>query len=316
MLLEVKDLRTYFDTRRGPVKAVDGISYDVGHGEIVALVGESGCGKTVSALSLIRLIPEPPGKISGQAIFDGQDLLKLTPEEMREIRGRRIAVIFQEPMTSLNPVFTIGRQLGEGMLAHKVIDKKDMVKESVRLLETVGIPGGQTRLDQYPGQFSGGMRQRVMIAMSLSCAPWLIIADEPTTAVDVTIQAQLLELLASVIKKTNSAVLLITHNLGIVAKYANRINVMYAGRIVERGTVDEVFYNPQHPYTKALLGCIPRLDHGRGECLVTIEGQPPDLVNRPPGCAFSPRCPAARPECRKDWPPLRLVSEGHHVACC
>jgi oligopeptide/dipeptide ABC transporter ATP-binding protein len=316
VLLEVRNLKTYFDTRRGPVKAVDGISYDVNHGEIVALVGESGCGKTVSALSLIRLIPEPPGKISGEAIFDGQDLLKLTPEQMREIRGRRIAVIFQEPMTSLNPVFTIGRQLGEGMLAHRVSARKDVVKESVRLLETVGIPGGETRLGQYPGQFSGGMRQRVMIAMSLSCGPSLIIADEPTTAVDVTIQAQLLELLASVIKRTNSAVLLITHNLGIVAKYANRINVMYAGRIVERGTVDEVFYNPRHPYTRALLGCVPRLDHGRGECLVTIEGQPPDLVNRPPGCAFSPRCTVARPECRKDWPPLRQVTDGHWVACC
>jgi oligopeptide/dipeptide ABC transporter ATP-binding protein len=315
MLLEVKNLKTYFDTRRGPVKAVDGISYDVGHGEIVALVGESGCGKTVSALSLIRLIPEPPGHISGEAIFDGQDLLKLSAEQMREYRGKRISVVFQEPMTSLNPVFTIGRQLGEGMIAHKVFDRKAVGKESVRLLETVGIPGGETRLGQYPGQFSGGMRQRVMIAMALSCTPGLIIADEPTTAVDVTIQAQLLELLASVIRKTNSAVLLITHNLGMVAKYANRVNVMYAGRIVERGTVDEIFYNPQHPYTKALLGCVPRLDHGHGECLVTIEGQPPDLVKRPPGCAFSPRCVDVKPECREVWPPLKAIGESHYMAC-
>lgn len=315
MLLNVRGLKTYFDTRKGPVKAVDGIGYDVGAGEIVALVGESGCGKTVSALSLLQLIPEPPGHITGEAWFEGKDLLKMNTKEIRSIRGRKIAMVFQEPMTSLNPVFTIGRQLGESMLTHMMVDKKRVVEESVRLLETVGISGAEQRLGQYPGQFSGGMRQRVMLAMSLSCSPSLIIADEPTTAVDVTIQAQLLELLNSVIQRTNSAVLLITHNLGIVAKYANRVNVMYAGRIVEQGSVNEIFYNARHPYTQALLGCVPRLDQSRQTQLITIEGQPPDLVNRPPGCAFHPRCFKARPDCQQEWPPLRAVSEGHLVAC-
>ena len=315
MLLEVRGLKTYFDTQRGPVKAVDGISYDIAPGEIVALVGESGCGKTVSALSLLRLIPEPPGRISGEAWFDGKDLLKMNDKGIRSIRGRRIAVIFQEPMTSLNPVFTIGKQLDEGMIVHKVVDKKQAGGESVRLLESVGIPGGEHRLGQYPFHFSGGMRQRVMMAMSLSCSPSLIIADEPTTSVDVTIQAQLLELLHSLIQHSNSAVLLITHNLGMVAKYANRVNVMYAGRIVEQGPIDEIFYNPKHPYTQALLGCVPRLDSDHRTKLTTIEGQPPDLVNRPPGCAFHPRCSYVRSECQQEWPPLKPFSEDHMVAC-
>jgi len=315
MLLEVRGLKTYFDTRRGPLKAVDGISYDIAPGEIVALVGESGCGKTVSALSLLRLIPEPPGKISGEAWFEGKNLLKMNNEEIRSIRGRKIAVIFQEPMTSLNPVFTIGRQLEEGMLVHSVVDKKHATGESVRLLERVGVPGGEHRLGQYPFHFSGGMRQRVMMAMSLSCAPSLIIADEPTTSVDVTIQAQLLELLHTLIQHSNSAILLITHNLGIVAKYANRVNVMYAGRIVEQGSIDEIFYNGKHPYTQSLLSCVPRLDRDRQTKLTTIEGEPPDLVNRPPGCAFNPRCSYTGPECKEEWPPLKPFSEDHMVAC-
>ena len=315
MLVEVRGLKTYFDTRKGPVKAVDGISYDIAAGEMVALVGESGCGKTVSALSLLRLIPEPPGKISGEAWFEGKDLLNMNDEEIRSIRGRKIAMIFQEPMTSLNPVFTIGRQLGESMLVHRVVDKKHASGESARLLEVVGIPGGEHRLGQYPFHFSGGMRQRVMMAMSLSCSPSLIIADEPTTSVDVTIQAQLLELLNSLMQHSNSSVLLITHNLGIVAKYANRVNVMYAGRIVEQGPINDIFYNPKHPYTQSLLGCVPRLDDDQRTKLTTIEGQPPDLVNRPPGCAFHPRCSFARPECQKEWPPLKPFSEDHLVAC-
>ena len=314
-LLEVRGLATYFDTRKGPVKAVDGISYDVAPGEIVALVGESGCGKTVSALSLLRLIPEPPGKIlSGEAWFEGRDLLKLDSNEIRRIRGRKIAMVFQEPMTSLNPVFTIGRQLSEGMLEHGVVDKEQARKESIRLLDIVGIPDPE-RLDQYPGQFSGGMRQRVMIAMALSCTPSLIIADEPTTAVDVTIQAQLLELLHSVTQQFQAAVLLITHNLGVVAKYAQRVNVMYAGRIVEQGSIDEIFHDPRHPYTRSLIACIPRLDRDRTTRLIPIEGQPPDLVRRPPGCPYHPRCYCTIAECQKEWPPLVAVSEGHLAAC-
>jgi len=314
ILLEVNNLRTTFDTSRGPLKAVDGVSYNIERGEIVALVGESGCGKTVSALSLIHLIPQPPGRISGEAWFEGKELIRMDSNKIHHIRGAHIAVIFQEPMTSLNPVYTIGRQVGEGMLKHHRATKKDVDDRSAKLLAKVGIPEGKRRLGQYPGQFSGGMRQRVMISMALACEPSLIIADEPTTAVDVTIQAQLLELLDSIIKQTNSAVLLITHNLGIVAKYARRINVMYAGRIVEQGLTDEIFYEPSHPYTQALLGCVPRLDEMKGSHLTTIEGQPPDLVNRSPACAFAPRCPSAQEACQ-DWPPLRRITDTHSAAC-
>lgn len=316
MLLQVRDLKTYFDTRKGPVKAVDGISYDVDRGEIVALVGESGCGKTVSALSLIKLIPVPPGKIvSGQAIYEGRDLLKMSDEEIHAVRGRRIAVVFQEPMTSLNPVLTIGRQLTEGLLEHRLMGAREAEDEAVRLLEQVGIVDGRRRLEQYPDQFSGGMRQRVMLAIALACRPGLIIADEPTTAVDVTVQAQLLELLVSLTKSAGVALLLITHNMGVVAKYAHRINVMYAGRIVEQAVTIELFKNPLHPYTRALLSCIPRLDEAQGARLCTIQGQPPDLVQRPPGCAFAPRCNQAKKECSQEWPPLREVFPEHSAAC-
>ncbi len=315
MLLEVHGLKTHFDTRRGPVKAVDGIDYSIDNGEVVALVGESGCGKTVSALSLLGLIPQPPGHVSGEAWFEGEDLLAMKPEEQRSVRGRKIGVIFQEPMTSLNPVFTIGHQISEGMLAHHLMSKERVRDNAAELLQRVGIPGGKHRLKQYPGQFSGGMRQRVMIAMALSCTPSLIIADEPTTAVDVTIQAQLLELLDTVIHESNSAVLLITHNLGMVAKYAQRVNVMYAGRIVEQGHIDEIFYEAEHPYTQALLGCVPRLDAEQHCKLTTIAGQPPDLTNLPPGCPFRPRCLTAKEACRTEWPPLRAVSNTHYVAC-
>ncbi len=316
MLLQVRDLKTYFDTRKGPVKAVDGISYDVDKGEIVALVGESGCGKTVSALSLIKLIPVPPGKIvSGQAMFEGKDLLKMSDDEIRGVRGRRIAVVFQEPMTSLNPVLTIGRQLTEGLMEHGIMDGRQAADEAVRLLEEVGIVDGRRRLNQYPDQFSGGMRQRVMLAIALACRPGLIIADEPTTAVDVTVQAQLLELLVGLTRTAGVALLLITHNMGVVAKYAHRINVMYAGRIVERAATRELFKKPLHPYTRALLSCIPRLDEAPGVRLCTIQGQPPDLVQRPPGCAFMPRCAEAREQCSQEWPPLREVFPEHYAAC-
>jgi len=316
MLLKVRNLRTYFDTRRGPVKAVDGINYDVDYGEIVALVGESGCGKTVSALSLIKLLPVPPARIvSGEAIFDGRDLLKLSDHEIRQVRGRQIAVVFQEPMTSLNPVLTIGRQLTEGLVGHHMMDWQKASDEAVSLLDKVGIVDGKRRLPAYPDQFSGGMRQRVMLAMALACKPGLIIADEPTTAVDVTVQAQLLELLCELTVSQRVALLLITHNLGVVAKYANRVNVMYAGRIVEQAPTAELFANPKHPYTRALLSCIPRLDRDKETRLEPIQGQPPDLVRRPPGCAFHPRCTELKASCLETWPELVEVSPGHTVAC-
>jgi oligopeptide/dipeptide ABC transporter ATP-binding protein len=316
MLLQVKHLKTYFYTRSGPVKAVDDISYDISAGEIVALVGESGCGKTVGALSLLRLIPEPPGKIvGGEAWFHDQDLLKLSSKEMRRMRGGKISMVFQEPMTSLNPVLTVRRQLCEGLVEHQGMDWEQARQESARLLERVGIPDGGRRLNQYPHQFSGGMRQRVMLAIALSCQPSLIIADEPTTAVDVTIQAQLLELINNLTQEFQVAVLLITHNLGVVAKYAHRVNVMYAGRIVEKGTVQDVFYHPQHPYTVALLQSVPRLDWDKSEKLIPIEGQPPDLLRRPLGCAFHPRCTWAIPDCHETWPELIQVGDQHWAAC-
>ncbi|MFC1917101.1 ABC transporter ATP-binding protein [Chloroflexota bacterium] len=316
MLLDVKNLRTYFDTRKGPVKAVDGISYDVSPGEMVALVGESGCGKSVSALSLLQLLPVPPARVlEGEAWFEGRDLLKLSKEEIRHVRGLKIAMVFQEPMSSLNPVLTIGRQLTETLVEHQLMDYKEAKIKSIKLLESVGISDAERRLKQYPDQFSGGMRQRVMLAIALSCSPSLIIADEPTTAIDVTVQAQILELLHSVVQSSGVATLLITHNLGVVAKYAHRVNVMYAGRIVEQAPVDELFHNPKHPYTEALLSCVPRLDQDRSRKLVPIEGQPPDLVKRPSGCAFHPRCFRAKPECRKEWPPLINISKDHFLSC-
>ncbi len=316
MLLQVNHLKTYFYTRSGPVKAVDDISYDISPGEIVALVGESGCGKTVGALSLLRLIPEPPGKIvDGEAWFHDRDLLTLNPKEIRQIRGGKISMVFQEPMTSLNPVLTVRRQLCEGLVEHQGMDWEQARQESARLLDIVGIPDGARRLDQYPHQFSGGMRQRVMLAIALSCQPSLIIADEPTTAVDVTIQAQLLELINDLTQEFQVAVLLITHNLGVVAKYAHRVNVMYAGRIVEKGTVHDIFNHPRHPYTMALLQSVPRLDWDKNEKLVPIEGQPPDLLRRPPGCAFHPRCKWAIPACHETWPELIQMGEQHWAAC-
>jgi len=315
-LLQVRDLKTYFYTDDGVVRAVDGISYDLTEGETLGLVGESGCGKSVSALSILRLIPYPPGKIvGGEVIFDGRDLLKITDEEIRHIRGNRIAMVFQEPMTSLNPVLTIGLQIGEALELHRGLDRKAAREEVVRLLRMVGIPDAERRIDDYPHQFSGGMRQRVMIAMALSCNPKLLIADEPTTAVDVTIQAQLLEIINELTSRLGTAVILITHNLGVVARHVNRMAVMYAGRVVEIGPSREVYKEPRHPYTIGLLASVPRLDQPRKERLVPIEGQPPDLIHLPPGCPFVPRCKHRVERCKSERPELREVGSGHRIAC-
>ena len=315
-LLAVKDLRTHFTTREGVVKAVDGISYDIQEGETVGLVGESGCGKSVSALSLLRLVQDPPGRIVGGSVeFEGQDLLSLSVDEMRQVRGNRIAMVFQEPMSSLNPVLTIERQLTEALEIHLQLGKREATSRAAELLHTVGIPDARERLKSYPHQFSGGMRQRVMIAMALSCNPRLLIADEPTTALDVTIQAQILEMLQRLSAEMGTAVLIITHNLGVIARYASRVNVMYAGKIVESGTAVDLFQNPQHPYTKGLLQSVPQLKQDRGVKLSTIEGTPPDLAALPTGCAFHPRCAYAIDRCRAETPALEERSPGHAAAC-
>ena len=315
-LLQVNDLRTYFYTYEGVVKAVDGITYDLEEGETLGLCGESGCGKSVSALSLMRLIADPPGKIiSGEVMFDGEDILKIDMDEMRNIRGGKMSMVFQEPMTSLNPVLTVERQLTETLQLHMGMSKVESRKEAVELLVRVGIPDPERRVRQYPHQFSGGMRQRVMIAMALSCNPRLIIADEPTTALDVTIQAQILELMKNLTREFGVALIVITHNLGVVARYADRVNVMYAGKIVERGTAREIYASPRHPYTVGLLHSVPRLDLPRTEKLDPIEGQPPDLINLPEGCSFRERCQWAIAKCATDTPPLMLTSDGHWSAC-
>ena len=315
-LLQVKDLRTHFFTDEGVVRAVDGISYDVQEGETMGLVGESGCGKSVSALSILRLIPSPPGRIvGGEVWFDGANLLKVDESEIRHIRGNRIAMIFQEPMTSLNPVLTIGRQITEALELHLKLNGQAASRRAVELLEMVGIPEAQGRLGDYPHQFSGGMRQRVMIAMALSCNPKLLLADEPTTALDVTIQAQILEIMARLSREFGTAVIIITHNLGVVARYADRVNVMYAGKIVEAASAAEMYGHPRHPYTLGLLRSVPRLDEARRDKLIPIEGLPPDLANVPQGCSFYPRCSFRIDRCREEEPPLMLVDEKHYAAC-
>ena len=315
-LLKVDDLKTYFYTEEGVVKAVDGVTFDVKHGEILGLVGESGCGKTVTALSILRLIPVPPGKIvSGSVQFEGQDLTRMNEGGIRHIRGNAIAMIFQEPMTSLNPVLTIGRQLTETLELHLKMDGKAATQRAVELLETVGISEARSRIKDYPHQFSGGMRQRVMIAMALSCNPKLLLADEPTTALDVTIQAQILELLTSLTRELGTSVIIITHNLGVVARYADRVNVMYAGKIVESATARELYGEPRHPYTLGLLKSVPRLDQIRKEKLEPIEGMPPDMVRLPPGCSFRARCRFAVDRCAEEVPPLLPVGGNHHSAC-
>ena len=315
-LLQVKDLKTYFFTDEGVLKAVDGISYEIEEGETLGLVGESGCGKSVSALSILRLIPTPPGKIvNGEVIFEGQDLLQVDESEIRHVRGNRIAMVFQEPMTSLNPVLTIGRQLTEALELHLKLDGTAAMRRAIGLLEMVGIPEAGTRVNDYPHQFSGGMRQRVMIAMALSCNPKLLLADEPTTALDVTIQAQILEIMARLSRDLGTAVIIITHNLGVVARYADRVNVMYAGKIVESGTAKELYANPRHPYTLGLLKSVPRLDQDRKMKLDPIQGVPPDLINMPTGCSFYPRCSYRIDKCAQETPPLMAVDEKHHAAC-
>ncbi|MDB5902842.1 MAG: transporter ATP-binding protein [Betaproteobacteria bacterium] len=315
-LLQVEDLHVHFVTTRGVVRAVEGISYTVRPGEIVALVGESGCGKSVSSLAIMRLLAKPAGRVvAGRILFEGRNLLELSDEQMREIRGRDIAMIFQEPMTSLNPVLTIGFQIMEPLLIHLKMDMKTARARAHELLKMVGIPDAERRLDQYPHQFSGGMRQRVMIAIGLACNPKLIIADEPTTALDVTIQAQILKLMQDLSRDLGIAMVVITHNLGIVARYADRVNVMYAARMTEQASARELFAKPCHPYTAGLLRSVPRLDRARGVKLETIDGMPPNLLDPPEGCRFAPRCPAQIPESLCAQPPLVEVEPGHYSAC-
>ena len=315
-LLEVRDLKTQFFTQDGTVHAVNGISYNLQEGECLGIVGESGCGKSVSVLSVMRLIPDPPGKIvGGQVRFRDRDILEISDEEMRHIRGAEMAMVFQEPMTSLNPVLTIGFQITEALRLHQGMSNKEARERAAELLAMVGIPEAADRLDDYPHQFSGGMRQRVMIAMALSCNPALLIADEPTTALDVTIQAQIVDLVKRLRDKLGMAVIWITHDLGVVARLAERVIVMYAGYIVEEAAVKEVYGRPRHPYTIGLLGSLPRLDALQSEKLLSVRGQPPDLVFLPSGCPFAARCDYAVERCEREVPPLEAVGVDHRVAC-
>ncbi|MEW6731560.1 MAG: ABC transporter ATP-binding protein [Acidobacteriota bacterium] len=313
-LLSIRDLKTYFYGEEGVVKAVDGISFDLQRGETLGIVGESGSGKSVANLSIMRLIPYPPGKIvSGEVIFDNRDLLKLSDQEMRRIRGKRIAMIFQDPMTSLNPFMRISAQLMEITQLHEGLNKRTAYKKAIEMLELVGIPDASRRVDDYPHQFSGGMRQRVMIAMALSCNPELLIADEPTTALDVTIQAQILELIKNLKEKIDTSVILITHDLGVVAGMADRIAVMYAGKIVEYAPTEELFAQPHHPYTRGLLKSMPD-PQVEQETLFQISGLPPDLAHLPAGCPFAPRCSYVLEKCQQ-YPPVRQINEQHYSAC-
>jgi len=315
-LLSVRDLSVSFRTPRGTVRAVQSLSFDLGAGETLAIVGESGSGKSVTALSLLRLVPDPPGRIDGgEVLFEGRDLLKLDDAGIRAIRGDRIAMIFQEPMSSLNPVLTVGTQVGEPIHLHRGTSWAVALEQVKTLLEKVSIPDAASRLGSYPHQFSGGMRQRVMIAMALGCAPQLIIADEPTTALDVTVQAQILAILKQITREVNSALILITHDLGVVARYADRVAVMYGGRIVEMAPARELYARPRHPYTRGLMDSVPRLDDAAGKRLVPIDGQPPDLARLPAGCAFAPRCRHAMDRCRIERPVLAPAGENHWKAC-
>ena len=314
-LLEVKELRTYFFTRWGVVKAVDGVSLSLSEGETLGIVGESGCGKSVTALSVLRLVPRPAGQIvGGEILLDGEDLLKKSAREMRQIRGSRISMILQDPMTSLNPVFSIGEQIAEALRIHQHLKGARLWEQAKEELRLVRIPSPELRLRAYPHQMSGGMRQRVVGAIALSCRPGILIADEPTTSLDVTIQAQYLRLLKSIQEEMGLALIFITHDFGIVAKMCDRVAVMYAGRIVESAGVRELFNHPQHPYTVALLNSVPRLER-EVERLASIEGQPPPLYALPPGCPFAPRCAHARDACRREYPPERSVADGHRASC-
>ncbi|WP_134683227.1 ABC transporter ATP-binding protein [Brevibacillus migulae] len=315
-ILEVKDLHVSFHTYAGEVKAVRGVNFHVNRGEAVAIVGESGCGKSVTAQSLMKLIPTPPGEFKkGQILFNGEDLIKKSNKEMEAIRGKDIGMIFQDPMTSLNPTMTIGNQIMEGLIKHQGMSKAAARERAIELLTMVGIPQPERRVTQYPHEFSGGMRQRAMIAISLACSPKLLIADEPTTALDVTIQAQILDLMKDLQKKTGTSIILITHDLGVVAEMCDRVIVMYAGKVIETGTVDDIFYNPQHPYTKGLLRSVPRLDLNRDEPLTPIFGTPPDLLKPPVGCGFTARCDSAMRVCQQYDPELTDVSSTQRSAC-
>jgi oligopeptide transport system ATP-binding protein len=315
-ILTVKDLVTRFYTRDGTVHAVNGVGFHLDEGETLGVVGESGCGKSVTMLSMLRLIPQPPGRIeAGQAVFLDRDLLQMTPEEIRGVRGAQIGMVFQDALTALNPVLTIGKQLMEPLQLHLNMERKDARRRAAELLNLVGIPNADMRLDDYPHQFSGGMRQRVMIAMALACSPQILIADEPTTALDVTIQAQIIDLVKRLRKELGMAIIWITHDLGIVAGIAHRVQVMYAGFVVERAAVKELYGHPAHPYTCGLLGSLPRIDERDGQRLTNIRGLPPDLLAPPTRCAFAPRCAYAYDRCRAENPPLQEVGAGHEVAC-
>lgn len=314
-VLQVKGLKTYYYTEEGVVPAVDGLDFEVEPGETFAIVGESGCGKSVTSLSILRLIPSPPGKIiDGEIIYHGQDLVKKSEREMRSIRGNDISMIFQEPMTSLNPVFTVGQQIGESFRFHQQMGKAEMLKKSIEMLRLVGIPEPEHVINDYPNQLSGGMRQRVMIAMALACNPKILIADEPTTALDVTIQAQILDLMRDLQQKMGMAIIMITHDLGVVAQMCDEVIVMYAGSICEQGTADEIFYNPRHEYTKGLMRSIPTAENN-GQRLEPITGTPIDLLNMPKGCPFAPRCEAAMKICLKEKPVRMLINDDHMATC-
>ena len=315
-LLDVEELHVRFETRRGTVHAVNGISFDIAPGETLGIVGESGSGKSVSMMSVMRLITDPNVMYEGEIVYKGRSLMALSKDAMREVRGEEIAMIFQDPMTSLNPVYTVGDQIVEAITTHEQASKQEAKRRAVELLRQVGIPNPQERVDDYPHQFSGGMRQRAMIAMALSCNPDVLIADEPTTALDVTIQAQILELLDRLRADFDSAVILITHDLGVVAEVADEIAVMYAGRIVERASKRQLFYDPQHPYTWGLLGSIPRLDRPKPKKLASIEGMPPSLINLPQGCKFRPRCPQAFDKCIEEPELANHVEERGHLDRC
>jgi oligopeptide transport system ATP-binding protein len=314
-LLEVRDLRTYFETEDGQLKAVDGISFRLKRGETLGIVGESGSGKSVTNLSIVRLIPEPPGRIvSGEVIFDGTDILSLKDDELRKIRGRRIAMIFQDPMTSLNPFMKISRQLMESTRLHLGYTKQQAYAHAIKMLETVGIPDARARVDSYPHEFSGGMRQRVMIAMALSCEPELLIADEPTTALDVTVQAQILELIKTLKQATGTSVILVTHDLGVVAGMTDHVIVMYAGKVFEQAPTDELFATPGNPYTLGLLRSVPDPTDEQGK-LYQVPGLPPDVAHLPAGCPFAPRCERAEEICHREFPPFVQLTSDHHSLC-
>lgn len=315
-VLEVKDLHVSFDTYAGEIKAVRGVSFELEEGEVLAIVGESGCGKSVTAQTIMKLNPMPPARIvSGDILLAGKDIVRASEKEMMSIRGKDVSMIFQDPMTCLNPTMQVGKQLTEAIRHHQKMTREEAQKEAIRLLNLVKIPNPEQRAAQYPHEFSGGMRQRVMIAMALSCAPKLLIADEPTTALDVTIQAQIMELLQEIKEKTNTAIILITHDLGVVASMADRVVVMYAGKVVETGVAKDIFYRPSHPYTRALLKSLPTTEMSRSERLASIAGTPPDLLNPPVGCPFASRCESAMEICRTQFPPYFEEREGHTSAC-